>query len=141
MPYINEEISEQDYEKYNLEDGTSEEWAIDRERGIWFRELHELVDREEDLGAEINTEWQFYWKGALIELTTKFLNKKFTEDIAEYYAYIKILDINIPKELEQYKEEMLKELKEAFEALNADVGIDDEIKACRVDLEYEGKLI
>ena len=133
MPYINEEISEQDYEKYNLEDGTSSDWAIDRERDIWFREFYARVDHEDDLGAEIETEWQFYWKGALISVVTKHMQAPPNPKYAGYrYAYLKLLDIvtterrrihawddilhntipiNFPKELEQYKEEMLEELK------------------------------
>jgi hypothetical protein len=149
MAFVNEEISKEDYDKYDIGQfvkrfgsiSPNSDWTIDRDRDIWFRLYHERCDREEDLGAELWTSWGFYWKGVFITLDTKFLERKFTNSIGKFYVYAKILDIDIPQEAEQYKQEILKDLKEAFEASNAGNGIHSRANGYRVDLEYEGKLV
>jgi hypothetical protein len=147
MAYVNEKISTEDWEKYNLSNidkrwggaAFTDHWTIDKERGIWFRLYHSMSDRENS-GAEVCTYWNFYWKGSLILVETKTINKgRF--DCCVYYAYFKVLNIEIPKEIEQYKQEIFKDLKEAFEASNAGGGIYSNANGFKVDLEYEGKLI
>ncbi|MDR2636182.1 MAG: hypothetical protein LBC08_05070 [Campylobacteraceae bacterium] len=173
MAYTNEKISKEDFEKYDLEKinkrlpyGSPDDyWAIDRQRNIWFREYYRSEDRENS-GVESYTVWDFYWKGSLISTNTITLKKiPYTQNNGVFYAYLKILDIvtteksrvhrkidkkenkiliNFPKELLSYKQEILKDLKEAFEVSQIGLGIyirDDEKIVCKVDLEYEGQLI
>jgi hypothetical protein len=148
MAFVNEEISQEDYNKYDIGQfvkrfgflSPNGDWTIDRDRDIWFRLYHEMSDIEND-GAEMWTSWGFYWKGFFVTLDTKFLEKGCVKVRDEYYAYIKILDIDIPQEAEQYKQEILKDLKKVFEASNAGNGIHSRANGYRVDLEYEGKLV
>jgi hypothetical protein len=153
MAFVNEMISEEDWDKYNLSNidkrwgggQLTEDWTIDRERGIWFR-LYRSVGDIENSGAEVCTYWNFYWKGSLILVETKTLKKipPATKNSGTFYCYIEILDIEIPKEIEQHKQEIFKDLKEAFEVSQMGLGVyirDDEDIVCKVDLEYKGELI
>jgi hypothetical protein len=152
MPYVNEKMSKEDFEKYTSESFLEKfgsisprfDWTIDRQRDIWLREYDTLADREEDFGKELWTDWGFYWRGGFVVLRTKFLQKEFSKLSGEFYGYVKILKLKIPKDVEQYKQEMLKDFKEALEASHFGLGIyddDDETKSVRADLEYDGKLI
>jgi hypothetical protein len=148
MAFVNEEISQEDYDKYNIGQfverfgsiSPNSDWTIDRERDIWFRVYCKTIDIEDD-GAEIWTSWGFYWKGFFITLDTKFLEKGYVEARNEYCAYIKIFDIDIPREAKQHKQEILKDLKEVFEASNAGNGIHSRANGYKIDLEYEGELV
>jgi hypothetical protein len=152
MAFANEEISREDYDKYDIDRfndkfgffSPNSDWTIDRERDIWFRLYLNMCDIEND-GAEMWTSWGFYWKGFFIALDTKFLKQiPYSQNNGEYYVYAKILDIDIPQEAEQYKQEILKDLKEAFEASYAGIGIrinKERTKSCKIDLEYEGELV
>ncbi|MDR2081987.1 MAG: hypothetical protein LBP54_08930 [Campylobacteraceae bacterium] len=173
MAFVNEVISKEDYIKYDLETMNkrlsygcpARDWTIDRERNIWFRLYLERLDRD-DNGAELSTIWDFYWKGSLISVETITLDRTLSDD-GYNYGYLKILAIttteknyvvhreidkkknkiliNFPKELLSHKQEILKDLKEAFEASYIGLGIyvkdNSRIKICKVDLEYEGELI
>jgi hypothetical protein len=169
MAFVNEEISQEDYDKYNIEKfnnkngwrGGSRHWTIDRDRDIWFRKFRKFADIEND-GAEIDTTWDFYWKRTLITIVTKALKRGYLEEAKEYYAHIKILDIyttreenyhnnediehnkilvDFPEELEEHKQEILKDLKEVFEASNGGNGIYSNANGYKIDLEYEGELV
>jgi hypothetical protein len=147
MAFVNEEISQEDYDKYNLREidnrfrfgSPDDDWCIDRERDIWLRFYYRSVDIE-DNGAELWTSWGFYWKGVFITLDTKFLEHTYIGSTG--CVHIKILELEIPKESELYKQEILKDLKEAFEASYNDKSTTDgEIKSWKVDLIYEWKLL
>jgi hypothetical protein len=146
MAYVNEKISKEDFEKYNLSyidkrwggGQFTMHWTIDRDREMWFR-LYLTMGDQENSGAEICTYWNFYWKGSLILVETKTVDKGRFDGV--YYAYFKVLRLEISKEIEQYKQEILKDLKEVFEASNAGGGIYSNANGFKVDLEYEGELI
>ncbi|MDR0468145.1 MAG: hypothetical protein LBG67_04770 [Campylobacteraceae bacterium] len=149
MAYVNEEISKEDYEKYNLAEikertgyyGGSR-WAIDRER--WLRYHIRLIDTE-DSWEEIWIKWHLYYKGYLVSVKTKDIEKKFNREKKELYIYKKILELEIPKEIEDQKEQILKDLKEAFEESCGDPYLvsymKDKGNTCKIDLEYNGEII
>jgi hypothetical protein len=150
MAFVNEKISKEDYEKYNLGDldkrrlsSYSKEWAIDRERERWLRKSDWLTDREENLGANIWTKWDFYRNGYFISVKTKQLSRTFNHEKQESYLSLHIIELEIPQEIDGEKEQILKDLKEAFEESYGDpyYGINKQNKTCKVDLEYEGELI
>jgi len=80
MPFVNEYIPPDDVKKYRIEEisknvqvgfSGSAQWAIDRERDIYFREVWR--------GSEdffYRTTNHFYWKGRLIWVTLKGLSKE-----------------------------------------------------------------
>jgi hypothetical protein len=146
MAYVNEKISEEDFEKYNLAairkrlpyGSPNDHWAIDREKDIWFRKYYTSIDIENS-GAESYIVWDFYWKGSLVSVDTETIDKGRFDGI--YYAHMKILNIEIPDNILRYKTQILKDLKEIFEASNAGGGIYSNANGFKVDLEYEGQLI
>ena len=162
MAYVIEEISDEDYEKYNLDEIKEKTgyygddyWAIDRKRGIWLRQHHGLFDREND-GEEIWTIWNIYVKGYLISIKTETIEIKFNHEKKELYKHLRVLEIycplipkflkpETPKELEDKKEEILKEFKKAYEESCGDpyFGLrrKEKDETCRADLEYNGKII
>ncbi|MDR2636203.1 MAG: hypothetical protein LBC08_05180 [Campylobacteraceae bacterium] len=149
MAYVNEKISKEDFEKYNLEKinkrlsyGTPNyQWAIDRDRDIWLREYHFSGDKE-DFGAEIRTYWDFYWKGSFVPIETKTIDKiPPSKNNGIYYCYIKVLKIEIPKNIQQYTKEILKDFREALEVSQVGIGIHiNDNSTCKVDLEYNGEV-
>ncbi|MDR2153216.1 MAG: hypothetical protein LBO72_10370 [Helicobacteraceae bacterium] len=152
MAYVNEEISDKDWEEYERivaakrfrGGGGNRDWTIDREREIWFKVYERWTDIEDD-GKETRTLWDFYWKGVYVPAETKRLKMiPYNTNNGVYYAYIKILEIEIPKNAQQHKSEILKELKAALEASFVGLGIyayGGDLKSCKVDLEYEGALV
>jgi hypothetical protein len=148
MAYVNEKISKEDWEKYNLSNidkrygggQFTNHWTIDRERERWFR-LYLTVGDQENSGAEICTYWNFYWKNNFILVKTKTIDRRRSDD-GVCYGYLKILKLEIPSNVLQYKAQILKDLKEAFEASLIGLGIyATKTKSCKVDFEYEGELI
>ncbi|MDR2080863.1 MAG: hypothetical protein LBP54_03110 [Campylobacteraceae bacterium] len=147
MAFVNEVISKEDYEKYNLGaldkrrlSSYSKEWAIDREKKRWLKKYHSSIDID-NFGKDTDTTWDFYRNGYLISVKTKELKKSYDLEKKEGYKYIKILELKIPQEIEGEKEQMLKDFKEAFEASfgNPFLHIDED-ETCKIDLEYEGEL-
>ncbi|MDR2790044.1 MAG: hypothetical protein LBB59_03600 [Campylobacteraceae bacterium] len=152
MAFVNEVISQEDWKKYDLETikkrlnirgGFTDQWTIDRQKDIWFREYRFWSDKE-NFGAEICTYWDFYWKGSFIPLRTETVKKiPPSKNNGIYYVHLKILKIEIPENIQQYKSEIYKDLKEAFEVSQVGIGIyiKDDTDPCKINLEYEGELI
>ncbi|MDR0467384.1 MAG: hypothetical protein LBG67_00870 [Campylobacteraceae bacterium] len=150
MAYVNEKISDEDYEKYNLAEidkrlrisNPSSAWTIDREREIWLRLYRQTTDRD-NFGEEIYTIWDFYRKGYLISVKTEGIKWVHDKERNEVYQYLKILSLEIPKEIENEKEQILKELKKAFEESggNPYSRIRGSNATHKIDLEYNGELI
>jgi hypothetical protein len=170
MAYIGESISDEDYIKYDLRNinrrwlprtNYIRTWVIDRERDIWLKQCYKVQDRENSW-AELSRFWDFCWKGTLILIETKNMRKESQKE-GELYMYFKILNIvttgqirwhkeiekeqdkiliDFPQELLPHKDEILKELREAFEAnYRYMYSYSSRIKSCKVDFEYEGELI
>jgi hypothetical protein len=151
MAYVNEKISKEDFEKYDLAaieerlpyGSPNDHWAIDRERGMWFR-LYRFFSDKENFGAETCTFWNFYWKESLILVETKTIKKIPPIESKVFYVMLKISRLEIPNNVLQHKAQILKDLKEAFEVSQMGLGIyirDDDDTVCKVDFEYEGELI
>lgn len=69
---------------------------------------------------------------------------KYDKEKGELYLCIKILELEIPKEIKDQKEQILKDIKEAFEEAfgNPYSGLHKEPnQICKIDLEYEGEII
>jgi hypothetical protein len=148
MAYVNEEMSDKDWEEYERivaakrfrGGGANRHWAIDREREIWFKVYERWTDIEDD-GKETRTLWDFYWKGIYVPAETMPVTRSRSED-GVGYGYLKLSKIEIPKNAQQHKSEILKELKAALEASLIGLGIyATKTKSCKVDLEYEGALV
>ena len=118
MAFINERIPEADVEKYGLEKiddsllgagrTISRDWTIDRARDIYLREV--AVGRDEL--SHIAT-WTFYWKGELIWFRREVIDFKGARN-APCWTHQKVYDFKIPESVQNYREEMFQDLREAF---------------------------
>jgi hypothetical protein len=119
MAFVNEYISPEDIEKYDIENiskkfivgGVGDRiWTIDRERNIYLRKV--ASGREE---FYYQSTWTFYWHGELIvfELDNIGSNVKIE---GEKYGHKRIWGIKIPAHLETKRDEILTDLKEALMA-------------------------
>ena len=118
MAFINERIPEADVEKYGLEKIDNEllsigktysrAWTVDRARDIYLREV--AVGRDEL--SHIAT-WTFYWKGELIWFRRAMIDFKGARN-APCWTHQKVYDFKIPESVQNYREEMFQDLREAF---------------------------
>lgn len=90
MAFVNEYISADDVEKYDLDTldkrygGGKRDWTIDRDTDTW---LIYLGSGKEDDGVR----WLFYWESNVYRVTTK--PKLIREDRLEYYIRTNIISL------------------------------------------------
>ena len=117
MAFINERIPEADVKKYGLEAideqhlvgrTSSRAWTIDRARDIYLR----CVARGRDELSHIST-WNFYWKGELIWFKREGLAFK-GERGGPCWLHFKVYDFKIPESVQNCREEIFQDLREAF---------------------------
>lgn len=165
MPFVNEEISKEQYEAYNIKAIDAKwrfsipimDWTIDKERNIWLRLCYKHIDIN-SAKHEISITWNFYYKGALFTVFTKQLPVPEHRIGTENYAYMEILDMYIgdkyrqgnvnklfsvefPKEFAPLKSQILKSFKDALEVSNIGLGIASTADRYTIDLIYEGELV
>ena len=125
MTIVNEVISEEDYEKYNLKklderlswSSPNGCWAIDHERDIWIRKYYTPIDRDNN-GVEIGpTQWDYYWhsKNLIIEVYSSSLPNTIKEGREYDSNFYEIVSIILPINLKPKQDEILSELCELFE--------------------------
>ncbi|MDR0408507.1 MAG: hypothetical protein LBH45_06310 [Campylobacteraceae bacterium] len=162
MAFVNEEISKEQHEVYNIKEidarlgfGTPiMDWTIDKERDIWLRLCYKHMSMESTISAM----WNFYWKSVQFTVFIKQPPLPQQKVGIENYAYIKILDFYIgdkyrhrdinsfspdglPREIAYQKRQILREFKEALEISNVGLGIASTTGKYTIDLIYEEKLI
>jgi hypothetical protein len=127
MAFVNEYIPKEDLEKYDFKNldvrpteksGTTPArfWVIDREADIWLRQFYMESDHTAPQGGFTGVSvWDFYWKGTLMMVKE--------EGIASGGGYgqprwtrRRLLNINIPPELENKRGEIIQALEAAFTA-------------------------
>ena len=119
MAFINEYISDEDRKKFNIDDfdkrffvgGTkSRSWTVDKEKNIYLRNV---ARGREEFASE--SKWVLSWGGQLVFLDLKNIS---TSGVAggDRHGHKKVLKINIPDTLEEQREQILKDLQEAFVA-------------------------
>ena len=123
MAFVNEKISKEDWEKYNIDQinmrwngagRPQNDWAIDREREIWLREFDRTIDRDDNGAWDGKTVWDFYWKGILMSIKTQMTDINFLEDGGISMDY-KLLELYIPTENKDVSlEKILADMAEAF---------------------------
>ena len=123
MAFVNEKISKEDREKYNIDQinmrwngiGTRQrDWAIDREREIWLREFNRIIDRDDNGAWDGRTVWDFYWKGILMSIKTQRSNFTFLENNSTSMTY-QLLELYIPVENKDINiDDVLVDMAEAF---------------------------
>jgi hypothetical protein len=115
MAFINEFISEADFEKYGISAINQQwckldfrsHWTIDRERDVYVREV--ASDREE-FGR--HKKYTLYWKGTLIIEKLEVHGAVNLMDVGN--PHYKLLSIGIPHVLAGKRAEILQDLKEAL---------------------------
>ena len=133
MAFVNEEISKEDWEKYNIDQinmrwngaGNPEShWVIDSEREIWLRKFYEDRDRDNNGAWDGKTVWDFYWKGILMSIKTQRSDFTFLENNSTSMTY-QLLELYIPVENKDINiEDVLVDMAEAFSTYGS-VGIYD----------------
>ncbi|MDR0467356.1 MAG: hypothetical protein LBG67_00720 [Campylobacteraceae bacterium] len=153
MAYVNEKISKEDYEKYSLAEldkskwGSPDNyWAIDRERERWFRLFRNTHDRDGDFGnkgAILDIKWTLYYEGYIVFFRTSNKKSNVYIEVKEPYKQFKLFDVEIPKEIENQKEQILKEIKKALEEsfVSPRISNIEDGETCKIDLEYNGEMI
>jgi hypothetical protein len=86
MPFVNEKISDEDRQRYDLDafEGRfrspipSPDWAIDRERDIFLRTIYNETRKKEpgDREARYEKDFQFHWKGYEYLVATRRISAK-----------------------------------------------------------------
>lgn len=117
MTFVNEEISEEDVKKHDLEavdkrfivGGTrSRMWTIDRQRNIYLRNV--TRGREE---YRTESGWIFSWHGHPIYLELKLLSAGGKPGSAGW-SRKKLIYIELPEQLQGRRDEILADLKDAL---------------------------
>lgn len=124
MAFVNEFISPDDIEKYNLEKidetfvvgGTrARDWTIDRERDIYLRNV--AVGSGPDPDERNQTKWTFYWKGTALTLRLDLLDG-YGAPGEPGWSHWKLVWLNgnegLPAHLRPHAEQILQDLREAL---------------------------
>jgi hypothetical protein len=125
MPFVNEQISQEDVKKYDLEASDkhffvgrtrSRMWTIDRERNIFLRNV--TRGREE---YKSQSGWIFFWDGYPIYLEIEVLRAG-GKPGGPGWSHKKLLAIELPERLKGRRVEILEDLKGAL-SVYKDFGI------------------
>ena len=126
MAFVNEYIPKEDLEKYDFETlksrprgGTTpaRQWTIDRDADIWLWEFYTESDHTMgQTGFTGKSHWELYWKGTLISLVLETLETRTSGRGTPRTTRKRLLDISLPIELEDKREQIVSDLKAALEA-------------------------
>jgi len=139
MAFVNEYISQEDREKYGLDEidkkfivggAKARDWTVDKDRNMYLRNV--ANGREEFFYI---TTWTFYWHGELIVFEKKGISTTGPID-GDRYHHGKILRIDIPQDMQSSKEQIIEDLKEALTAYK-DGGIFSKAKGFTLTLDVE----
>lgn len=148
MAVVNEKISKEDREKYNIAKldkrysyatGDSE-WTIDRENEIWLRQYYTPVDRDDGGRITGPTEYNYYWQGhfliARIWVVRYESDRTETKKPTWRKAWFSVVAIEIPVELEGLESEIIKDLSHLL-IKKAQVGQQEELGITPLDNEVD----
>lgn len=126
MPFASEFISNDDVEKFGLRKideahvvgGTNaRDWAIDRDRGSYLRNVAHGGGAEPELRNR--TTWSFLWRGSLLTLRLDLLESGGERRGAGWSRW-NLVWVNwgegLPSELKPFRDEFLRDLTEALSA-------------------------
>lgn len=126
MTFVNEIISEEDYEKYNLKQldkrlpwsSPTRCWTINRDENIWIRDYYTPIDRDEGCisGATI---YDYWWKGTplVVEATKSIVSDKIQDGIRYRINLYDIVSLTMPETLNEKQQEIISDLRHLFETL------------------------
>lgn len=127
MAFINEFVSPEDMEKYGLReinkkyrmfDGSTD-WTVDKERDIYIRRISQ---RHRSDGS---VHFHMYWHGSLFFVFVLRLGK----------ARLGLRGMELPKELESFRTQILADLKEAL-AVHGDAGMYSVAKDVKITFDF-----
>ncbi len=147
MAFVNEYISDEDFEKYNFKKinnrrngggNPRHDWTVDKDNEVWLRNFYVKNDHTApDGGYTGENTWDFYWKGLLMSVETQKTNTKGNGQNEHFSYTLNIASINIPEEFKHKQTDILKSLYEAFIIYSAG-GIYSEAASCHIDFKYKG---
>ncbi|MFA0923718.1 hypothetical protein [Xanthomonas fragariae] len=128
MAFINEFITSEDIEKYELESidkkfifggSSSRDWVIDREREMYLRNVAHGGAAEPEVRNQ--TKWSFYWRGELVILRLDLMESG-GESKGAGWSHWKLVWINegkgLPPHLKINCASFIEDLKSALTAHN-----------------------
>lgn len=128
MAFINEYISEADYEKYELKRVCEEynrahhrglmyadSWAIDREREVFLIKI--WVHRESEFSG-----YAFYWKGEWMFFDMRPIDSKYDQARNEIWFRFLVKNFSMPGQLNVDREALMGDLHEAVTVKGAVTG-------------------
>ena len=127
MAFVNEYIPEADVNKYDFvslnkrpkeASGSlpSNSWTIDRAADVWLRHFYTEMDHTALRGGYTGISvWDFYWKGHL--MLVKLLSIETGGGLRQHcWSKKKLLSIDIPKEVDGLRSQILRDLELALTA-------------------------
>jgi hypothetical protein len=119
MAFVNEYIPADDIEKYSIETidkkfivggTTARDWTIDRERSMYLRNV--ARGREEFFHEST---WTFFWHGELLVVELEIVGGGGKRG-EPGWSHWRVRELELPKHLENRRDEILADLKEALTA-------------------------
>lgn len=131
MAFINEKISEEILEQYDIESiiphywyrALRHQWTIDKERGIWLyqgtnRVRQNYEDSLQGIPPDNTLDWGFFYDDQLIILTTDSVHTQAEYELAraegKAIARWELLKMVLPESLHYKKDDILQEIIAAF---------------------------
>ena len=124
MAFVNEYISDEDFEKYGLAEidkkfivgaTNADDWTIDRERGIYLRNIAQGGGNEPEISNR--TTWTFYWHDEPITLRLDLIDGGGKRG-GPAWGHWRLVWVRgghgLPEHLKPYKAEFLSDLEAAL---------------------------
>ena len=126
MTFINEYISNEDFEKYNIQaiednfvlgNSSSNSWTVDKENNIFLKKI--ANSRIDDYGTTW-VHWAYFFEGKLYVITTIIVDSNKAKRGEDYWVHKKIIGLNVwgrdGNLSNEQGEELLPFIEEAFVA-------------------------
>lgn len=143
MPFVNEKISDEDYEGYRIAEidkkqivgaTRSKQWTICRERDVYIRQL--TVSRFE---ISNDSTWSLYQQGFLLSITTKNVRAEMINDDLHLHIEVNEISGDMPEgvtledSLSNFKEARMafRSLTDRYKPKNIIIEMDVKVKAIK----------
>lgn len=129
MAFLNEYISGEDFERYNLaslntarprsgsaEPSPATAWTIDRDANTWLRQFCADAKLKASTGATTAVSvWDFYWRGALTQVKLQVLEAG--GDAGQHcWSRSRLVEIEMPAEMVALQWQIKRDLRAALNA-------------------------
>ncbi|PZO65194.1 MAG: hypothetical protein DI635_03935 [Pseudoxanthomonas suwonensis] len=151
MTFVNEFISDADVDKYGLKaidekfivGGTrARDWTIERERGIYLRNVAIGGGNEPEIRNQ--TQWSFYWKGHMLYLRLDHMGSGTDADGTGWTRW-RMIWLNgsngLPHQLKPLQSKILADLEQALTAYRSAGKYSKDWPGYRAELQIDGECV